>query len=274
MRRKGDFSPINSCPNLKLIESAILQFILGSGDEMFNSIRSTIINSWKRLIDCARRRQAITTLTLYIKDTEHEKLAVITALKAHMDLLHDEHLRNSISTDRFLILNRSIFRLITDIESLSLVAALATKPESIQRLLVKNLIEETTLELQSELDTKGVTISLDIEERMTVKGDLIQTKHIFTQILIAILNECKNSDTIKVEGCSDKKRVSLTFSVGILAGESEFLPWRLGELHLIPMNGEGINLATVDAMARLQDGWLSVSNFMTDRKAYKLVFDS
>ena len=36
---------------------------------------------------------AMDTLTAFVRDAEHDSLAVVTALQAHIDLLHDEQVR-------------------------------------------------------------------------------------------------------------------------------------------------------------------------------------
>ncbi len=241
---------------------------------MPNSMKKNLTKMWKMLTGCKSDDKAMETLTSYIKDAEHEELSVITALKAHIDLMHDEQVRNNLPVGRFEVLNRSIFRLIADIESLSTITEHATSPQSKRKLLVEDLIQEIAISTKAEFADKEVSLSWDIDKGTILVGEAMQMKHMLTEILFTILHKCKKLDNIEIKGKSEKKLVTLTFNAGIPALESNFKPWRLGELRTIPTNGDGIGLATVDAMARLQNGRLSITSFGTEKQMYKLVFNN
>lgn len=243
---------------------------------MQESILSKLTNSWKNFVRPKTDNHAIETLTSYIKDTEHEELAVITALKAHLDLMQDNSVRNSQTLNRYAVLNRSILRLIIDIEALASVSQQAIAPQSKQKLLLEDLMKEIAVSTQNEFEAKQVSLSWNIKKGTTLIGDAIQLKHMFIEILSMILHRCKKLDHISITGQYESKCVSVTFRAGPFNSvpTAEFLPWRLGELHLIPTNGDGIGLATIDAMARLQHGKLSITGFRTERQVYKLILNS
>ncbi len=239
---------------------------------MRESILSKMKKSWGHLVCSKTDNQAIETLTSYIKDTEHDELTVITALKAHLDLMHDELRRNSQPLSRFAILNRSVMRLINDIESMASVSQQAIATQVNQKLLLEDLIKEVEASTQDELSEKEVTLSWNIKKGTFLMGNAIQMKHMLSEIIFNILHGCKRLDNINITGQEQKKCVSMTFSANPIPRETNYVPWRLGELRLIPANGDGIGLATVAAMARLQHGQLSITGFKTEKQVFKLIF--
>jgi len=79
-------------------------------------------------------------------------------------------------------------------------------------------------------------------------------------------------ETIRIIGKTDKKNVSLSFDTGTKNKLCKFEPWQLGELRLVPVNGDGISLAAIDAIARLHKGQLSVKSLPNHRHEYRLSF--
>ncbi len=100
--------------------------------------------------------RSIDTLSAFVKDAEHDILSVITALQAHIDLLHEEQVRNHMSVDRFAILNRSIARIVTDATSLSSVSELAHAPRSKERVILDVLMQEIAAETRSAFSKSQV----------------------------------------------------------------------------------------------------------------------
>lgn len=241
---------------------------------MRESILSKMKKSWRHLVCRKSDNQTIETLTSYIKDTEHEELTVITALKAHLDLMHDELKRNSQPLSRFAILNRSVMRLINDIESMASVSQQAIATQLNQKLVLEDLIKEIEVSTKSEFIEKEVSLSWNIKKGTVLIGNAIQMKHMLTEIIYNILHSCKKLDNINITGQEQKKCVSMTFSANPIPTETDYIPWRLGELRLLPTNGDGIGLATVAAMARLQHGQLSITGFKTEKQVFKLIFCS
>ncbi|MBP7861739.1 HAMP domain-containing histidine kinase [bacterium] len=241
---------------------------------MRESILSKMKKSWKHLVCRKADNQNIETLTSYIMDTEHEELSVITALKAHLDLMQDELARNSQPLSRFVILNRSIIRLISDIESLTSVSQQAIAEPQKQKLVLEDLLKEIEISTQPEFSEKEVSLSWNIKKGTVLIGNAIQMKHMLTEIIYNILHGCKKLDNINITGQEKKRCVSMTFSANPIPTVTDYIPWRLGELRLIPSNGDGIGLATIAAMAKLQHGQLSITGFKTEKQVFKLVFCS
>lgn len=239
---------------------------------MHESILSKMKKSWRHLVCSKTDNHTIETLTSYMKDTEHEELTVITTLKAHLDLMHDELRRNSQPLTRFAILNRSVMRLKNDIEAMASVSQQAIATQLNQKLLLEDLIQEVEVSTQAELGEKEVTLSWNIKKGTVLMGNAIQMKHMLTEIIYNILHGCKRLDNINITGYEQNKCVSMTFSANPIPTETNYIPWRLGELRLIPSNGDGIGLATVAAMARLQHGQLSITGFRTENQVFKLIF--
>ena len=114
-------------------------------------------------------------------------------------------------------------------------------------------------------------LSLNIVGGTTVMADPVVLKTMVVQMVLLVLQDCQAGETVRVVAVTDKRRVSLSFAVGLEGRLGPFKRWRLGSLRLIAANGEGIGLAAVEAMARLQHGHLSISAAATDRAGYRLV---
>jgi hypothetical protein len=216
--------------------------------------------------------KAIDTLTAFVRDAEHDLLSVVTALQAHIDLLYEEQISNHMPVDRFAVLNRSIARLIADTTVLASVSELALAPRSKQKLLLEGLMQEIAAETRSAFSSSQVSLSCEIATGTTLFGNAGSLKVMIKGMVLTVLHKCHKLETVRIVGLTHKKRVSLSFDIGLEAYEGAFEPWQLGELRLIPTNGEGIRLAAVDAMARLQHGQLSVCTAPDLRPRYRLTF--
>lgn len=97
-------------------------------------------------------------------------------------------------------------------------------------------------------------------------------KMMIKELVLVVLPTCHEMDTLNITGRSLHKRISLSFEIGSALNNREFLSWQLGSLRLIPTNGEGIMLSAVDAMAKLNNGYLSVRGSTDNRKGYRLTF--
>ncbi len=212
------------------------------------------------------------TLAAFICDAEHDFLSVITALQAQVDLLYEEQVRNHMPVERFAILNRAIVRLISDASAIASLSRLAHAPRSKQRISVESLMKEVAAETRSAFVDSKVAFSFDIAGGTTLIGDAAPLKTMITDTVLVLLQKCKLLETLRVVGCTDQKNVALFFDISMKPNECIPSPWRLGELRLIPTNGEGIKLAAVDGMARLHGGELSVSTGPDKRSAYRLIF--
>ncbi|MBY0357055.1 MAG: hypothetical protein K2W82_03565 [Candidatus Obscuribacterales bacterium] len=233
---------------------------------------SIIAKLYKHLPWLQPKRKPIDTLTAFIKDAEHDVLSVVTALQAHIDLLYGEQLQNHLPVVRFAVLNRAVARIITDITALSNISELVLMPPSNQKQMLKRLMQEITQETQSAFALNHVSLSCDIEEGTILTGNVASLKTMITALVLAILHKAKEFETVRIVGLTNKKRVSLSFNTYKETAQEVFKRWQLGKLRFIPTNGEGISLATVDAMARLHNGHLSVSNFPNEQHGYKLTF--
>lgn len=221
--------------------------------------------------------RAIDTLTAFVRDAEHDILSVVTALQAHIDVLHDEQVRKQMPIDRFAVLNRAITRLITDTTALAAISELARTPRSEQKVVLAVLMQEIAAELRSEFTKSRVLLSCDIATGTTLIGDVGPVKTMITAMVVALLHKCHFLETVRIVGLTDHKRVTLSFDIGNQPRKGTFSrgafePWRLGELRLLPTNGEGISLSAVDALARLHHGQLSVTTLPNERQAYRLTF--
>ena len=240
---------------------------------MNKSILTKLSDSWKRFTKSQPEEEALDTLSAFVKDTEHEMIAVVTALQAHIDLLHGEQIINRLSVDRFAVLNRAMDRLISDTSVLASVSDLAQTPLAVEKLTLKGLVQEIADETQPAFKKSQVSLSCDIAKNTTLTGNAGSLKIMITKIVLAILAKCHQMETVRIVGLTDNKRVSLSFDIGLEANLAEFTPWQLGKLRLFPTNGDGITLSSVDAMARLYHGHLSVSTSSDQRHGYKLNFN-
>lgn len=239
---------------------------------MNRSILTKLSDSWKSFNRNQPEEEAIDTLSSFVKDAEHEMLTVVTALQAHIDLLHNEQIANKLSVDRFAILNRTVDRLISDTSELVCVSELAHTPLAVTKLTLDELVHEIADETRSAFTESQVSLSCDIPKDTTLTGNAGSLKIMIKKIVLAVLHKCHAMETIKIVGLSKNERVSLSVDIGFEANRAEFTPWQLGKLRLFPCNGDGITLASVDAMARLYNGNLSMSTAPDQRHGFKLNF--
>lgn len=212
------------------------------------------------------------TLTAFIRDTEHELLSLVTEIQAHLDLLHGEQIRNKLPVDRFALLNHAVERLTTDTAVLASVSEIAQKPQPKKKLLLQKLMQEVVGETTAEFDTCKVGLTSEIVDRTILSGNAAALKFMITRLILAVLHECKQAETVIMRGLTRNGRIVLLFDRGSKDEESEFKTWRLGKLHLLPQNGDGIALSAVDAIARFYHGHLCVRNTPDLRAEYRLTF--
>lgn len=239
---------------------------------MTAAMLSKLSQSWKRLSRLQSEESALDTLSAFVKDSEHEMLSVITALQAHIDLLHDEQVRNKLPIARFDVLNHAVSRLVKGTGILATVSTEAKTPKPKTKQVLQKLVQDVVEETTAAFKLSKVSIKCDLAEGATLVGNADLLKIMIKEIILVILPTCQELDTLNIVGHSLKKCISLAFDVGALPNSREFLPWQLGNLRLLPTNGEGITLSAVDAVAKLNNGFLSIRGAADDRKGYKLTF--
>lgn len=228
--------------------------------------------SWIRSPWMKTDRKSMETLTSFVRDAEHEMLSVANSLQAQIDLLQREQTESEISVTRFNGLDRAIARLINDTNILGAVSALTILPRSKRKQKLEMLMKEIVSEMKSDFVDSQVALSCEISASVYLSGSKAALKLMFREMVAALLLECQKLETIRITGKIDKKNVSLSFDTGTRNKLCKFEPWQLGELRLVPVNGEGISLAAIDAIARLHKGQLSVKSLPNQRHEYRLSF--
>lgn len=217
--------------------------------------------------------KAVDTLTAFVRDAEHDLFSVLTALQAHLDLFHDEQDSNHSPVTRFVVLNRAVARISADISAITAISDLVMDPPSQQKQMLEGIMQEIAKETQPAFTTSQVSLSCHIATGTRLSGNPVALKVMIGGMVLALLHECHKFETLKIIGRTRNKRVSLSFDTGTPVVEAAFKPWRLGQLRLIPTNGQGLNLAAVAAMAQLHHGQLSVRTFSDRRHGYRLTFN-
>lgn len=220
------------------------------------------------------RQNGLDTLSLFVRDTEHEFIAVITALQAHIDLLDLESGRNKLPAARIAVLKRITARLVRDTASLAAVSDAAQAPQGRRQIRLQKVMQEITADTILAFRRNKVALSSDIAADTVLMGQSLPVKDMIKSVVLTLLDKCHARETIQVVGLMRKDRLSLSFDTGIGANSDKFKPWKLGSLRLMPTNGEGIGLSAVDAMARLHHGNLNIATMPDKRLSYKLIFRS
>jgi hypothetical protein len=241
---------------------------------MNNSIFGLIRNLWKRTPRAQRDQQAIDTLAAFVRDAEYDVLSVVTALQAHVDLLHDEHERNNISVSRFIILNRAIARIATDITLLTAFSNHVRLAPSNQKQMIEGLMQEIAADTQAAFDISQVSLVWKIPKGTTLIGSAASLKVMITAVILAVLNTANELETVNVIGLVQNGQVSMSVDTAAGAPARVFERWQLGQLHLVPANGDAISLDAIEAMARIHNGQFSVSTSADQRHGYRLTFDA
>ncbi len=236
---------------------------------MKTSVRALLANLYKWFPWIPKQRTD--TLTAFVRDTEHDVLSVVAALQANVDVLHDEQERKHQPVTRFLVMNKAIARITADMTALADISELVLTPPSKQRQLLSKLMQEIAQETQSAFSLSKATFSCSVVAGTTVIGNTDALKVMITAIVLTVLAKCPELQTVWMAGRVNNDCVWLSFNSGLQADEGVFTPWQLGELRLAPTNGEGISLATVDALARLHHGHLSRSTLPDLRHGYRLI---
>jgi light-regulated signal transduction histidine kinase (bacteriophytochrome) len=226
-----------------------------------------------RLLKRRRDKAPIETLTAFVRDTEHDVLTVVTALQAHVDLLREEQERNNKPVMRFTIVNRAIARIISDINVLTVISDLVLKPRATEKQSLDTLMQEVAIDTKSAFTERSASLCWNIPIGTTLQGDANALKLMITALLLFVLHHSLQSDNVAVASVTNDNRLCLSFDTGSAVNEGTFKPWQLGRLELNAVNGEGINLSTVDAIARLHDGHLDVRSLSGERFGYALIFD-
>ncbi len=214
----------------------------------------------------------IDTLAAFIRDNDHEVLSVVTALQAHLDLLHDELLLKNWPVDRFVVINRAVARLIADTITLSSVSQLIQAPRTKQKQTLESLVQEIADETKSAFSKSHVSLNCNISQGTTLVGNARAIKIMIKELVLAVLHNCKQFETVTISGSTHNKRASVACDIGSEVNEAKFKNWKLGHLDQIPTNGDGIMLSAVDAIARMNHGHLSVRPSTDNRQGFKLSF--
>jgi hypothetical protein len=227
-----------------------------------------------RNVRTAQDRNGIETLAAFVRDAEHDVLSVVTALQAHVDLLQDEIERNHIAINRFVILNRAIARIATDVTVLSAFSDHVRIPPCNQKQLLEGLMADIAVDTKAAFDISQVSLVCRIAKGTTLIGSPTSLKVMITAMVLAVLNHCQESETINVVGLAQNGRVTLSVDTVVDPSIDTFKPWNLGELHKNPSNGDSISVAAIEAMARMHHGQLSMSTLPDSRHGYRLMFDA
>jgi len=240
---------------------------------MNNSILSKLSNSWKLSGKQQKTGKiALDTLAAFVRDTEHELISVATSLQAHLSLLKDENVRLNLPVDRFVILNRAVARIIRNTDILSAVSDQAQIPRSKQKVTVETLVTEVIEETRAAFAASRVSICYEIAKHTTLVANSVSLKLMIKEIILEILLHCKKLETLNIIGQRNDKNVSMSFDIDSKVAPGEFTSWQLGGLRLLPTSGEGITMSSIDAVARLYNGNLSVRTSADQRHGYKLNF--
>lgn len=219
-------------------------------------------------------KRSLDILTDFIIDAEHELIAVVTALQAHIDLLEAGLTKTEDAPERFAAINRAVSRLLADTAALASISELTKQGHSKEKSSLCLLVNETMSEMQVPIRDAQVIVSCDIPETAKVTASSSSLKLMLKALLLEILHKCDKQGTLRISALRKSRSVSIAFDTGRGAKESNFHSWRLGELHMRPTNGEGIRLAAIAAMARINHGYLSVCNLTDLPDEYSLTFES
>ncbi len=217
-------------------------------------------------------KDSIEILVAFVRDAEHEMLAVATSLQAQIDLIEKEQSESVDSAARFPALNRAVSRLVSDATILTSVSELTLLPRVKTRQNVETMMRDIATETRSKFANSEVYICCNIAPSIHVYGRTEAFKLMFKETVLALLLECEKLETIRISAKVVNKNVCLSFDTGTKDKLQKFEPWRLGKLRLHPINGEGISLAAIDAVARLNSGRLSVKSLPNRRHEYRLSF--
>lgn len=215
----------------------------------------------------------IDTLAAFVKDFIHELFAVLTALQANVDLLQEDKTSSDSSEKRFAAANRAISRLVRDTRELSDVLKISTLTSKREKVRLDLLMKEIKEETQSEFSLKDTELCSEIAFGTTLLGNSDSIKKMITSIVLNVLGMAKGFSTIKVVGLSTENSTEVLIFDGLDSGDGEFIPWKLGQLKLTPINGDLITLSAVDAIAKFNLGYLSIRSSEVQPKAYRLSFE-
>ncbi|MBX9725441.1 MAG: hypothetical protein K2X81_28850, partial [Candidatus Obscuribacterales bacterium] len=154
------------------------------------------------------------------------------------------------------------------------VAELAKARLSKQPIIMDKLIKAAVVEVRLLLLRRKISVSNNISKEQTLTGDTNPLRLLFKALLLTAIANCDEGDKINIE-CAEKES-NLSFTLGTELGSDNcfFEAWRLGELRLIASHDQGIELAAIDAMARMQGGYLSVCTKLDKYSGYRLTFAS
>lgn len=228
--------------------------------------------SFGRLYTAKRSEAPLEILTAFVKDTEHEVLTVITALQAQIDLLHNEQRKSNVPLENFTVINRNISRLVADTTTLGRVSEFSKAPRSSERQVLEKLVRAVAEETRAAFEDSNVTLVCKIVKGTMLVGNDRSLKLVIKELLLAVLRKCHQLEVVQLTGYTHKKEVSIMCEICSDNYDNEFTLWQLGHLHLVPLNGEGISLSAVDAIARMNKGHLGVRSSSEKRNGYKLSF--
>jgi hypothetical protein len=175
---------------------------------MTNPILSRLANTWKRLSNPQADDLAIATLGAFVKDNEHEMASVVTALQAHIDLIHDEQIRNNIPVDRFAIVDRLITRLISNTNILASVAAQAQRSVATQKLSLDQVLFQIIEDSSEQFKLGRINVHCDIAKGLVLVCNAVALNAMVKGVISSVIDQCHEQETVMIVA-GEHKRVDM-----------------------------------------------------------------
>lgn len=215
--------------------------------------------------------QSFQQLQQFTADASHELRSPLTAIKTTVEVLqsHPERIHPS-DVKKIVIIEGATQQMTHLVEDLLLLVRSDSAPVSLPKTAIPIPIDEILFDLidtlQSEAESKEITLEADLIDAIWVKGDAHQLQRLFGNLLENALQYTSNGGLIRVKIVKwDDFVVIEVTDTGIgIAPEHLSLVfnrfWRAEKARSRRQGGSGLGLAIVQAITHAHGGEISVTS--------------
>jgi signal transduction histidine kinase len=215
--------------------------------------------------------QSFQQLQQFTADASHELRSPLTAIKTTVEVLqsHPERI-HPIDVKKMTIIEGATRQMTHLVEDLLLLARSDSAPVSLPKTAIPIPIDEILFDLidilQSEAESKEITLEADLIDAVWVKGDAHQLQRLFGNLLENALQYTSNGGLIRVKILKWDDFVVIEVADTGIGIAPEHLPlvfnrfWRAEKARSRRQGGSGLGLAIVQAITHGHGGEISVTS--------------
>lgn len=219
--------------------------------------------------DVTKIRRLERLRTEFVSNVSHELKTPLTSIRGFIETLRNGALEDKAIADRFLQIieleSERLSRLIDDILDLSEIES-KMNDQTMSALDLNKTIEDSVSILKNAAEKKNVTISMKLEDPLTISANENRMKQLFINLIDNGIKYNVEGGSITIHGRRDVDKVIIHIADSGIGIEAASLPriferfYRVDKGRSRSMGGTGLGLSIVKHIVQLYHGDIKVSS--------------